>query len=192
MYELWPNTSSVPAGGNLPATLRLCEAEVPWYVVHTCCHHEARVEERLRKKGVEVFLPRQTVVSRRRDRKKLLEVPLFPGYLFIQDTLEVDTYYTVLNLPGVVRVLAFGSWPQPVPPETITSIKLALAGERVYAPHRFLQKGRWVRVVEGPLTGVIGIIRESKTKRRKIVIEVELFKQAVAVELEDEAVEPWS
>jgi len=179
----------VPACGNFLMAATPCHA--PWYVIHSCCHHEARLEERLLKKGLEVFLPRQIVVSRRRDRKKLLQVPLFPGYLFIHNYLEPPTYYDILNLPGVVRFLAIGGRLQPVPPETIASIQLVLATDRPHLPHPCLQKGKRVRVVEGPLVGVIGIIRESRVRKRKVVIEVESFRQALAVELEDEAVEPW-
>jgi transcriptional antiterminator NusG len=163
-----------------------------WYVVHTCCRHEARVEGRLLKLGLEIFLPRYTVVSRRRDRKKLLQMPLFPGYLFIHDTLEHNTYHSVLGVPGVVRFLSFGNRLQPVPAETIASIMLALNSQRAYFPDRFLQKGKKVRVVEGPLTGVSGFIKETKTEKRTVVIEVELFHQSVAVELGNDAVEPWS
>jgi transcriptional antiterminator NusG len=167
------------------------DTEVPWYVIHSSCHHEGRVEERLRKKGLEVFLPRQTMVSRRQDRKKLLQVPLFPGYLFIHDSLQAPRYYDILNLPGVVRFLAFGDRLQAVPPETIASIKLALTANRPHLPHPYLQKGKRVRVLEGPLEGVIGVILKSRVRQRKLVIQVDLFRQAVAVELEDDAVEPW-
>jgi transcription antitermination factor NusG len=166
-------------------------AEIPWYVIHTCSHHEMRVEERLRKKGLEVFLPRFIQPSRRRDRRLLLRTPLFPGYLFVQDTLEPDTYYDIIKLPSVVRILAGSCRLQPVPQETIESIRLALAGDRPYYPYRCLQKGERVRVAEGPLAGVVGRIVEAKEKQRKLVIEVELFRRAMAVELENEAVEPW-
>jgi transcription antitermination factor NusG len=173
------------------AATAFCSAEVPWYVIHTCCHHEIRVEERLRKKRLEVFLPRFIRPSRRRDRKILLRTPLFPGYLFVQDALEPATYSDIIKLPGVVRILAGSGRLQPVPQETIESIRLALAGDRPYYPHRYLKKGQRVRVVEGPLAGVVGKIVDAKEKQRKVVIEVELFRRALAVELEDEAVEPW-
>jgi transcriptional antiterminator NusG len=166
-------------------------AEVAWYVIHTCCHHERQVEQRLRQKNLEVFLPRLTVVRQWQDRKKLLQVPLFPGYLFVHDVLETPIYYDIIKLPGVVRILGSKGNLQPVPPETIDSIKLTVASDRPYYPYRYLLKGKWVRVVEGPLAGVIGIIREQKEKKRKMVIEVELFRRAMAVELEDEAVELW-
>jgi len=167
------------------------QPETPWYVIHSCCHHEAKVEERLLKMSLTVFLPRHTVISRRRDRKRLIQVPLFPGYLFIQDHFEPEIYHSVLNLPGVVRLLAIDGRLQAVPAATIAAIKAALASGRPHQPHAYLQKGKWVRVVEGPLAGVVGIVIKPRTDRRRIVIEVELFRQAVAVELEDEAVEPW-
>ncbi|MDD5640757.1 MAG: UpxY family transcription antiterminator [Syntrophales bacterium] len=164
---------------------------IPWYVIHTCCHHEGRVEERLRQKGLEVFLPRCLRASRRRDRKKLLQVPLFPGYLFVQDLLENFTYRDIIRLPGVVRILTNSGRLQPVPRETIESIRLALTSNRPYYPDSCLKKGERVRVAEGPLAGVVGIIAEAKDQKRKVIIEVELFRRAMAVEIEDEAVEPW-
>jgi transcription antitermination factor NusG len=170
----------------------LCSAEMPWYVIHTCCHHEVRVEERLRHKGLEVFLPRYPMPSRRQDRKKILQVPLFPGYLFVRDDRDMPLRCDILKLPGVVRILANSSGLQPVPQKTIESIMLTLAGDRLYYPHCCLKRGVRVRVKEGPLTGVVGRIVEVKEKKRKVVVEVDLFQRAMAVELKDEAVEPWS
>ena len=189
MPELWANRSQ-GLGEPLGAT-DFSGPEIPWYAIHTRCHHEVRVEERLRQRGLEIFLPRCNMASRRRDRKKILRVPLFPGYLFVQDALETNTYHDIIRLPGVVRILASSGRLQPVPQETIESIRLALSGDRPYYPHRYLKKGERVRIAEGPLAGVIGRIVEAKEKKRKVVIEVELFHRAMAVELEDEAVEPW-
>jgi transcription termination/antitermination protein NusG len=167
-------------------------AKTAWYVVHTCSHHERRVERRLQERGLEVFLPSLTVVRRWRDRKKILQVPLFPGYLFVHDALETNsTYYDVIMAPGVVQILGNNGRLQSVPPETIESIRLVTASDRPYYPYRYLLKGKRVRVAEGPLAGVIGIIREHKEQKRKVVVEVELFHRAMAVELEDEAVELW-
>ncbi len=165
--------------------------EIPWYVIQTCCHHEVRVEERLQKMDLEIFLPRLMQPSRRRDRKKILQTPLFPGYLFVQDALEANTYLGIIKVPGVVRILYGSHRLQSVPQGTIESIKLTLASDRPFYPHRYLKRGKHVRVTEGPLSGLVGKIMDAKEKRRKVVIEVELFQRAIAVELEDELVEPW-
>ncbi|MFP3868980.1 MAG: transcription termination/antitermination protein NusG [Desulfobacteraceae bacterium] len=166
-------------------------ASPSWHVIHAHCQHESRVEECLQQKGLEVFLPRLTVVRQWRDRKKLLRLPLFPGYLFIRDALEGPVYYDIIKLPGVVRILGMNKDLHTVPRETIESIKLTVASDRPYYPHRCLLKGKRVQVVEGPLAGVVGIIREHKAQKRKVVVEVELFRRALAVELKNEAVEPW-
>jgi transcription termination/antitermination protein NusG len=166
------------------------KAEAAWYVIHTRSNHERQVEERLQRKGLEVFLPSLTVVRRWQDRKKVLQVPLFPGYLFLWDALETNSsYFDIVKDPSVVRILGGNGRLHTVPLETIESIRLSVASERPYYPYRRLLKGRKVRVVEGPLTGVIGIIREQKDQKRKVVVEVELFHRAMAVELEDESVE---
>ena len=69
--------------------LRSSEDErTSWYVVHTRSRHEAKVQSGLQARGLEVFLPRITVRSRRRDRFQLLEVPLFSGYLFVHTDLS--------------------------------------------------------------------------------------------------------
>ncbi len=184
--------SSSSLAKELPNQVDHCFTEAAWYVIHTCCHHEFRVEERLRRLGVEVFLPHILEVRRWRDRKKTLHIPLFPGYLFIHNDLETNfQYYHILQLPGLVRILGEKGRPKPVPREVIDSIKLAVSSDRPYYPCPNLLKGKWVRVVEGPLAGVVGIIREHKEKKRKMVIEVELFRRSMAVELEDEEVELW-
>ena len=117
---------------------------------------------------------------------------MFPGYLFIHSPLEPPVHYEILDVPGVVRVLANGRVLLPVPQDTIASIKLAVAACRTCLPYPALPKGSRVRVMEGPLAGVIGVVQGANTRKRKIIIEVELFRQGLAVELDDDAVEPWS
>ena len=166
-------------------------SDPPWYVIHARSKHEAKIEAALRKKGLEIFLPRITVRSRRQDRRVFLQVPLFSSYLFVQTVLEPSAYYQIIRLPGVVRLLGNGH-PKPVPSEQVESIKAVVASNRPYAPWDYLQQGRKVRIMEGPLSGTIGIIQRRREKKGHLVVAVELFQRSVAVELEDEAVEPYS
>jgi len=170
----------------------LAVAPPPWYVIHTRSRHEDKVEFSLLHKGLEIFLPRITVRSRRQDRRIYLEVPLFPGYLFVHSDLESRAYYEIIRLPGVVRLLGINGRPSPVPLEKIESIKTILASDRPYSPWNYLGQGKQVRILEGPLAGVIGIILKRREKKRRLVVAVELFQRSVAVELEDEAVAPYS
>lgn len=161
-----------------------------WYVIQTQSRHEDKVETRLAGQGLETFLPRITYPSRRRDRKVILKAPLFPGYLFLRAEPDPLTFYQVIKVDGIIRLLGHGS-PAPLAAETVASIRSIVEGERPFYSWRFLEKGKQVRVIDGPLAGVIGTITGKKEKKRRLVVAVELFKRSVAVELDDEAVEPW-
>jgi transcription termination/antitermination protein NusG len=163
-----------------------------WYVIHARSQCEARVESALERQGLEIFLPRITVRSRRKDRRLFLQVPLFTGYLFVRTDLEPQTYYEIIKLPWVVRLVGVNGCPGKVPLEQVDSIKTIVASERPYAPWAYLKRGRQVRIMEGPLAGTVGTILRRRENKQRLVVAVELFQRAVAVELEDEAVEPYS
>lgn len=181
-----------------PGNQEVCGVHEPavllptWYVIHTRSKHEAKVESALRQKGIEIFLPRITVRSRRQDRRLFLEVPLFPGYLFVQTVLDPYVYYQIIKLPGVVRLLGVNGRPGTIPPEQVDSIQAIVKSDRPYYPWSYLGQGRQVRIMEGPLAGTIGIILRRREKKQRLVVSVKLFQRSVAVELEEEAVEAYS
>jgi transcription termination/antitermination protein NusG len=167
--------------------------ESVWYVIHARHQHEAKVEFALQRRGLAVFLPRITVRSRRQDRKRLIEVPLFPGYLFVQDALEDQNYYEIIKQKSVLRLLGGRSGcPTPVPVEVVTSINTIVETQRPYYPWPYLEKGKKVCIMEGPLAGTVGVVVRTLDKKSRLVVAVELFQRSVAVELEEEAVEPWN
>ena len=169
------------------------DENLAWYVIHARHQHEAKVELALQRKGLEVFLPRITVRSRRQDRKLLLEVPLFPGYLFVQGAGDDRIYREIIKQKSVVRLLGGKSGlPTPVPAEVVASINTIVENQRPYCPWPYLERGKKVCIMEGPLAGTVGVIVRALDKKRRLVVAVELFQRSVAVELEEEAVEPWS
>lgn len=163
-----------------------------WYAIYVQCHHEARVESVLQRKGIEVFLPRVATLSRRRDRRLLVNAPLFPGYLFIRTDLESYDYREILRAPGTVQLLGSKGNPSPVPKETIDSVRAIVDSGQPFYPWPYLETGSLVRVLDGPLAGVVGVIQGRNEKKRRLIIAVELFQRSVAVKLDSEAVERWS
>jgi len=129
-----------------------------WYIIHTASRHEVKVADGLTKKSLEVFLPRVMVRSRRQDRFRMLEMPLFPGYLFVHTDLGFSDYDCIIRQDGVVPILGITGHFTPVPEETVASIRtLANSGLLIF-PWAKLETGKRVRVVDGPLVGAVGII----------------------------------
>lgn len=163
-----------------------------WYVVHTRSRHEAKVESGLQARGVEVFMPRITVRSRRRDRFQLLEVPLFSGYLFVHTDLSSWVYNDIIRHQGVVSILGSKGRCTPIADATVASLQSILACGRSVYPWPHLVPGRQVQVVAGPLCGAVGTIWRCKPGKRRLVVGVELLGRSIAVDLEEEWVQLFS
>lgn len=127
--------------------------------------------------------------SRRRwsDRIKFLQVPLFPGYLFCRFALEDRS--PILTIPGVVLVVGLGKTPVPVNPVEIEAIRLAVNSGRNVKPWNHFCVGRKVRIAEGPLCGVEGVLQRFKGGCH-LVLGIELLQRRVAVEVHESWVVP--
>jgi transcription termination/antitermination protein NusG len=162
---------------------------LPWYIIHTSSRHEVKVKAGLTMKGLEVFLPGVMVRSRRRDRLRMLEVPLFPGYLFVRTDLSyLDYYYRIIRQDGVIRILGIKGQFTPVPEETVASIRTLVNSGQPIFPWSKLAPGKRVRVIDGPLAGASGVILRLKKGNRRLVVGVELLGQSISVELAEETV----
>jgi transcriptional antiterminator NusG len=160
-----------------------------WYVIHTRSCHEVKFETHLTRKGLETFLPRVMVRSRRRDRRKILERPLFPGYLFVCTNLNQRAYDNIIRNQGVVRILGIKGQFIPVPEETVVSLRTLVNSGQPVLPWAKLTPGKLVRVVEGPLMGATGVIITNKKGKRRLLVAVELLGRSVCTELAEESVE---
>jgi transcription antitermination factor NusG len=160
-----------------------------WYAVHTRSRHEKQVDLFLSERGVETFLPLVHTLSRRRDRKKYVDIPLFPGYLFVyaeKERLLFDVKYT----RGVTRIIGTDlDAPTPIPDKQILDIKSVMETEVQLDPFPYLKKGRMVRVKSGPLKGLEGILVERKG-HYKLVIQIDLLQKGAAAEVYISDIEP--
>ncbi len=162
-------------------------AEPRWYAAYTCAQHEKRVAEQLAERTVEHFLPLYASVRRWKDRRVRLELPLFPGYVFVR--LALRDRLRVLQVPSVVRLVGFGGLPTALPDEQVEILREGLAGQLRAEPHPFLTVGRRVCVFRGPLAGAQGILIRKKGVFR-VVLSLDLIMRSVAVELDTADVEP--
>jgi transcription antitermination factor NusG len=170
---------------NLPAVDPASCAVRPWYVLMVKPQHEMAVAEQLRAKGVEEYLPLYTVKRRWRDRTATLSLPLFPRYVFCRSAFE--DRLKVLQLLSVTSIVSFGGKPSPVANEEIETIKAMVSSGRPLRPWPCVNVGERVRICEGSLEGVEGILVREKSGYR-VVINVEVLNRAVAVEIERDMV----
>ena len=155
--------------------------EVRWYVAYTSANHEKRVAQQLTWRSVEHFLPVYESVRRWKDRRVPLQLPLFPGYVFVR--LALRDRLRVLAVPGVARLVGFDGRPTVVPAEDIEAIRACLEGKRDVQPHPYVQCGQRVRVLRGPLAGFSGIVLRQKN-RTWFVVSFDVLERSVSVELE--------
>lgn len=162
-----------------------------WYAAYTKFNHENVVKKLLDDKGIDTFLPKIIVPSRRKDRKILITRPLFPNYLFVELNEVRENWLKTFRTPGLARICGNNGRPTPIPDEDIESIRLFVTSDRNLYPLPYLQIGSKVQVISGPLTGAIGILIKEDHKRRRLVISLELMGQSVAASLFDDEVKPY-
>jgi transcription antitermination factor NusG len=165
------------AGAVLPADY----LEQRWYAAYTCANHEKRVRDQLEQRSVESFLPVYETVRRWKDRRMRLQLPLFPGYVFVR--MAAADRLRVLQVPSVVRLVGFNGQLSALPDDEIDSLKQGLARGVHAEPHRFLTVGRRVRVKRGPFEGREGILLRRKGKLR-LVLSVELIMRSLVIDVD--------
>jgi transcription antitermination factor NusG len=172
-----------PANLLLPESPRdLFEAsELRWYAAYTSARHEKHVARQLQDRSIDCFLPLYHSVRRWKDRRKEIDLPLFPSYIFVR--LGDHDRIRVLQIPGVVRFVSFNGRPASLDSGEIEALKSALADGIHAEPHPYLTVGKRVRIKRGPLAGMEGILVRKKDRFR-VVISVDLIMRSVATEVE--------
>ena len=171
----------------LPPPLQTSERPPHWYAVHTSPRHEKRVREHLEHRRVECFLPLFRTVHRWKNGSKAqVELPLFPGYLFVN--IARSERVQVLDVPGVLAFVGTKSQPAQLPDAEIETLRSGLHLQK-FEPYTNLVVGQKVRITAGSLAGLTGVLVRS-AKGFRIVLTVDLIHQSVAVELDAADVEP--
>lgn len=162
-----------------------CEAL--WYATHMRANHEKQVAEQLAHRSVEYFLSLYQSVRRWKDRKVQLQLPLFPGYVFVR--LALRDRLQVLQIPGVARLVGFNGTPTSLPETEIEALRTSLKSGVRAEPHPYLTVGRRVRIVSGPFQCHEGILSRKKNCVR-VVISLDLIMRSISVEIDPAVLEP--
>ena len=158
-----------------------------WYAASTRANHEKNVAEHLSARAVEHFLPLYTSVRRWKDRRVRLQMPLFPGYVFV--CIYLRDRLRVLQIPSVSSLVSFNGSPAALPEAEIIALKTGLELGVQVVPHPYLNVGRRVRIVAGPLEGLEGIVVRQKNAFR-FVISLDMIQRSVRLDIDSSSVEP--
>ncbi len=158
-----------------------------WFALRVKSRCEKVVALMAENRGFEEFVPLYRCRRRWSDRQKEIEFPLFPGYVFCR--LDPQHRLPLLTIPGVVHIVGIGKTPVPIDDAEIAAIQAAVHSGLSAEPWPFLEVGQRVRLDEGPLTGLEGIL-VATAKQHRIIVSVTLLRRSVAVSIERDWVRP--
>jgi transcriptional antiterminator NusG len=150
-----------------------------WYAIYTRFRYEKQIAAMLAYRGVEHYLPLYQAVHRWKDRNARVQLPLFPSYVFVH--LNLQDRMGALTIPGVIRLVGCPR-PEPLASQEVDAIRNYLSCQLPVEPYPYLTSGSRVRVIDGPLAGMSGVILRRKSTCR-IVISLDLIQRSMVVEV---------
>jgi len=175
-----------------PKSKEEVKGERNWYVIHTYSGYEDQVAETLKErieslgmqnKVFNVIVPKEKKIEIRGGKRKIVEKRIFPGYVMVDMIVTDDSWYVVRNTPNVTGFIGFGTYPTPISKEEIRIIQKKMGIEE--PKYKIdLNIGENVKITDGPLTGLEGVIDEIDQERGKIKVLVSMFGRETPVNLD--------
>jgi transcription antitermination factor NusG len=159
-----------------------------WYAIQTRSRHEKFVAFQLQQQGITTFLPLASEIRCWSDRRKLVQLPLFSGYLFVRVVASRETRVEILRTSGVVDIVGTRSEPIPIPDSQIESVQKLVSNNVPFLHHPFLRVGQRVRICGGCLDGIEGILL-GHNGNRKVVVSVETIQRSLVIRVEGYRIE---
>jgi transcription antitermination factor NusG len=159
----------------------------PWFALRVKPNYEKRVATALRGKGFEELLPLYRSKRQWSDRVKLMDLPLFPGYLFCR--LDLASRLPLVTTPGFLYIVGVGKNPQPVDEAEILAVQSVMRSGVPVTPWPSLMVGQKVRLQHGPLRGLVGVLTKIANQQR-MYVSVTLLKRSISVEVAQDWIQP--
>ncbi|MCL2390629.1 MAG: transcription termination/antitermination protein NusG [Endomicrobia bacterium] len=165
-----------------------------WYVVHTYSGHEDKVKKSLEMAVVNlnmqpvisnILVPTEEVVEVKQNKKRIKKRKFYPGYVFVEMTVNNDTYWLIRNTAGVTGFLG-GVKPVPMAQEEVANLLNTIVNPQASKPRPAVSfdKEENVRIIEGPFKHFIGIVEEVNQEKGKLKVMVTIFGRPTPVELD--------
>jgi transcription antitermination factor NusG len=155
-----------------------------WYAVQTRPRHEHVVATQLDQDGIEALLPMAPEVHRWSDRRKVVHVPIFPGYVFVRIALlSNEQRVQVLRKMGVIGFVGPKREATAIEPSQIENIRALIATQAEVSPYPYLSVGQRVRIRSGALAGLEGILLR-RTDDSRLVLSIDLIHKSVVARID--------
>jgi len=165
----------------------LTDIAKPWYALRVKSNREWVTSEALLARGYSVCLPLYRVRGRRTDRVQMIDLPLFPGYLFC--SFDVSNRLPILTVPGVVHIVSVGRVPRSVDESEMAALFVVIKSGLPVIPTSYLPVGHRILLDRGPLSGVEGVIVSHKNEDQ-LIVSVSLLQRSIAVEVDRHWIKP--
>lgn len=155
-------------------------SEFGWYALYTMPRAEKKVQERLLRHGMEVFLPTITTLKMWSDRKKKVTLPLLPGFIFVK--IHSSDFSALKFIQGVLGPVKYLGKPALIREDEIGTLqKLMEEPDYVKAADLMdLSMGERVEIIKGPLKGIFGHYIRTQGRYR-VVVELEALGRMIEV-----------
>jgi transcription elongation factor/antiterminator RfaH len=157
------------------------DSKEKWYALYTRPRHEKKAYDLLIEKGKNAYIPLLKTVRVWKNRKKTVELPLFPSYIFCR--FEYKNRFDILETHGVIKIVNFKGQPAVVPDWQIESLKTILLNPETLQMENYFRQGDLVEVKSGPFSGLKGSIVSQKGQSR-FVITIDGIMQSISVEID--------
>lgn len=159
-----------------------------WFAIQTRPRYEKKVTAELEEKGIRTFLPIHSVKHQWSDRYRMVDLPLFPGYVFVHIAPALPDRVSVLRTNGVMSFVGVRNAGIPIPDGEIEAIQAVINGGVAYEPYPYLQVGQAVRIRGGCLDGIGGVL-VAINGDQSLIVSVNLIQRSIAMRIEGYQVE---
>lgn len=163
----------------------MCAILKPWFLVQLKPMSYKLAERNLKRQGFQTFLPLQQTTERKVMRFTNKIKPLFPGYMFVTFDVQNAPWRKINSTMGVSKLVSFDGYPQPVPSDLVSGLKLRCDDRGALLPPEMLNKNDEVQILTGPFTNFIATIEELDAQKRVWVL-IELMGQLTRISLKPE------
>jgi transcriptional antiterminator NusG len=159
-----------------------------WFAVETRPRHEKKVAAGLGEKGIDHFLPLFPEKHQWSDRRRIVDIPVFPRYVFVRIESAMSARVPVLQTRGVMSLVGNRGLGTVIPCVQIETVRNIITQVVPFSPRAFLDVGQRVRIRGGSLEGVEGIL-VAINGGQSLIVSVELIRRSLEIRIEGYRVE---